>query len=445
MTNNMTAGSPLNLILQFSLPVLIGNLFQQFYAVVDSVIVGRFVGVNALAAVGSTGSLTFLVIGWITGMTSGFAILIAQYFGAGDQKQIRHYTAMSLYLCIGMAVLMTAAFLLLNVPILNAMNTPKNIMSDTRDYIAIIYAGLTATIAYNMLSGIMRALGDSKTPLYFLMLSSVINIVLDLILIVPFGMGVKGAGYATIASQGVSAILCFFYMKGHYSLLRFGREDAVFSWKSFRKLMEMGIPMGLQFSITAIGTIMVQVALNSLGAVYIAAFSAASKIQSFVCQPMISLGVTMATYVGQNSGAGRMDRVKDGVRLCFKLSVLVGVVCTILIFFFGDTLVRIFISEGSQEVIHIAREYFMICIWFYVPLSLIFLYRNTLQGLGDGLFPMLGGLFELGARCLAILLLAKPLGFAGICMADPFAWILALIPIVPVYYSRMKKISRSSV
>jgi putative MATE family efflux protein len=441
MPNDLTKGNPMKLILSFTIPILIGNIIQQLYYVIDSIIVGQFVGVNALAAVGATGSLTFLVIGWIMGMTGGFAILVAQKFGANDIQGLKHFVAMALYLCAGMAVIMTVGLLLSNQWVLTVMNTPKEIYHDTYRFIRIIYIGLTASIAYNIFSAILRALGDSKTPLYFLVLSSILNIVLDLIFVAKLDMGVGGAATATVISQIVASVLCFIYMIKKYPFLKMDRKDMVFSFRSALRLLSMGIPMGLQFSITAIGTMIVQVALNSLGPVYIAAFTACGRIQNIVTQPFPSLGASMATFVGQNTGAGRIDRVKEGVRADLILTIICSIFSMVVVLVFGDLLVKCFVSESTALVVEKSRQFFWIVAGFYPMLGLIFIYRNTLQGLGYGLVPMLGGIFELIARVAVIMVLAKPFGFVGICWANSVAWIAALIPLIPVYYYRMKKVT----
>lgn len=442
MANDMTKGNPLRLIFLFMIPVFIGNLFQTFYNVVDSIIVGRFLGVNALAAVGTTGTLTFLVIGWVNGMTSGFGVMLAQSFGAGDKKRLRHYSVMSVYLCIIMAVLMTVGLLIGNSSILRMINTPDNIFRDTAGYIGIIYAGLPVTIAYNMLAGTARALGDSKTPLIFLVFSSVLNILLDLLFVAVLPFGVAGAAYATVIAQGVSAVLCFIYVWRQYEYLHPGKEDMAFSLGSAGRLLMMGIPMALQFSITAIGTMIVQSALNLLGSTYIAAYAAAGKIQNIIVQIFPSLGITMATYVGQNAGAGLTDRIRKGVGQTVIVSLCCSVVCFAITYFLGDSLVLLFVEDPTGEVRSIARQMFRISMWFYPFLGCIFIYRNALQGLGNGLVPMLGGVFELVARGLVIFFLAKPLGFIGICLCDPVAWVSALIPLVPVYILMMKKLGK---
>ena len=440
MTNDMSRGNPARLIISFMLPVLAGNIFQQFYNVVDSVIVGQFLGVNALAAVGSTGSVVFLVWGLVTGLTSGFSVILAQQFGAGDKKGLCRYEGASVWLCGVIGILMTVILMLGLNPILRLMNTPDEIFGETRAYLGVLFAGILITFAYNMLAGMLRALGDSKTPLLFLVIASILNIVLDIVFILYCNTGVAGAAYATLIAQAVSALLCVRHIAKKYEILKISRQDIHCSVSSAKKLLNVGIPMGLQFSITAIGTMIVQAALNGLGPVYIAGFSAAGKIGNIATQPFPSLGVAMATYTGQNMGARRFDRVKKGVSAGFVICLVCSVITGAAVYLFGPYMMKIFASGDSGQMIEYGVEYLKISAWFYPPLSLIFLYRNTLQGLGDGLVPMLGGVFELAARFGAILVLAEPFGYTGICFSDPAAWVMALIPLVPVYYWRMKKI-----
>ena len=437
----MSRGNPARLIISFMLPVLAGNIFQQFYNVVDSVIVGQFLGVNALAAVGSTGSVVFLVWGLVTGLTSGFSVILAQQFGAGDKKGLCRYEGASVWLCGVIGILMTVILMLGLNPILRLMNTPDEIFGETRAYLGVLFAGILITFAYNMLAGMLRALGDSKTPLLFLVIASILNIVLDIVFILYCNTGVAGAAYATLIAQAVSALLCVRHIAKKYEILKISRQDIHCSVSSAKKLLNVGIPMGLQFSITAIGTMIVQAALNGLGPVYIAGFSAAGKIGNIATQPFPSLGVAMATYTGQNMGAGRFDRVKKGVSAGFAICMVCSVITGAAVYLFGPYMMKIFASGDSGQMIEYGVEYLKISAWFYPPLSLIFLYRNTLQGLGDGLVPMLGGVFELAARFGAILVLAEPFGYTGICFSDPAAWVMALIPLVPVYYWRMKKIT----
>lgn len=438
MITSMTEGKPWKLILSFTLPVIAGNIFQQFYNIMDSMIVGRLLGVNALAAVGSTGGLMFLSNGIVMGLTSGFGILIAQHFGAGNQEELHRYTGQSFLLSILIGILMTAGLTLANYPILRLMNTPEEIIDQTGAYIGVIYGGLLASFLYNMLASLARALGDSRTPLYFLIVSSVLNIVLDITLIAVVGYGVEGAAIATVISQGVSAALCFLYVRKKYSFLRLTREDMKFSKNRAGKLMKLGIPMALQFSITAFGVLIVQSFLNLLGPVYIAAYSAAGKISNVVTQVFPALGIATATFVGQNKGAARMDRVKLGVRTVELMVFLFSIVCGALVLLFGDSAARLFVTENLEEVLPAARQYLHITIWFYPFLGTIFVYRNALQGLGFGLVPMLGGIFELVARGAAAWFLARPFGYTGVCFGDPCAWVSALIPLLPVYFYYMK-------
>ena len=374
------------------------------------------------------------MVGWILGITSGFSILIAQAFGAGDKKRLKHFMAMSVYVCIFFAVVMTIGLILVNEWILRAINIPVNIFDMTSGYIRIIYAGLPITILYNMLAATARALGDSKTPLYFLIISSLLNIALDILFVAALPFGVPGAALATVISQGVSAVLCLIYVGKKYEIIRFGREDSKFSVQSIWELLKMGVPMGLQFSITALSGMIVQSSLNMLGETYIASYTAANKIQNVILQAYPSLGTAMATYVGQNYGAGKYDRIKKGVSTSVLIAGMYSIITMTAAYFFLAPMVQIFAEDPTGQLQEIAGQMLHICLWFYFPLGLIFIYRNTLQGLGNGLVPMLGGIFELIARAAAVRILFEPFQFAGICMTDPAAWISALIPLIPYYY-----------
>ena len=437
--HDMTSGNPVSLIIKFMIPMCLGNLFQQFYNIADSIVAGKFIGVNALAAIGSTGSLMFFVTGWLNGLSSGFAIIVAQMFGAKKYDRMRHYVAMSVYLMVLFSLAMTVGFGIANKPILRLMNSPDEVFGDVSAYMRIIYAGLLVTGAYNTLAAFLRALGDSKSPLYFLIISAVINIILDIVFIVYLGMGVEGCGYATVIAQGISAVCCLIYIIKRFPLLHLQKPDFEIAWTSFGKLMKLGVPMGLQFSITAIGTIIVQGAINIYGPVYMAGFSAAGKIQNLFCTVFTSFGATVATYVGQNRGAGKIDRVKQGVR-CTQIMILAwSVMGMILLFFFGRYLTYLFVDPSEEAVVQASVTYFRTVFWAYPFLGSIFLYRNTLQGMGYGLVPMLGGVFELVARAGIVVVVAGHASYAGVCLADPAAWLAALIPIVPYYFYVMKK------
>ena len=435
----MTVGKPSKLIIQFMIPMFLGNVFQQFYNVADSIVAGQFLGVQALAAIGSTGSLMFFVTGWMNGMSSGFAILVSQWFGAKKYDRMRHYVAMSVYLSIILSVLMTVGFLAANVPILRMMNYSPDIMPDVTAYMGIIYAGLIVTAAYNALAAFLRALGDSRSPLYFLIISAAINVVLDIVFIVYGGMGVDGCAYATVIAQAISALLCFIYIVKRYPILHLKREDFRISFCSWGRLLALGIPMALQFSITAIGTIIVQGAVNVYGEIYMAGFSAAGKLQNIIATVFSAFGATIATYVGQNRGAGKMDRVRQGVRTTQMMIIVYSVFAMAVVLLFGRYMMWIFVSPSETEVIDVAVLYFRTVFWCYPFLGSIFLYRNTLQGLGYGLVPMLGGVFELVARAGIVLLVAGRTSFVGVCLSDPAAWLSALIPLVPYYIYTMRK------
>lgn len=444
MTNDMTTGNPVKLILLFSIPLLIGNIFQQFYSMVDTIIVGRFIGVEALAAVGTTSSMVFLVNGFVMGLTSGFAVLISQKYGAKDEVGVKEAVASSIILSIIATILVTFISVLSAKPLLTLMNTPSNILKDASTYIIILYAGNIAIIFYNMMAAILRALGDSKTPLYFLIVSSVLNIILDLVLIINFKMGVAGAAYATVISQGVSAILCVIYTYKRYKILRLKKDDFKVKKKYYRKHLKVGIPMALQFSITSIGIMTVQSAINIFGSTVIASYAASSKVLQLVMQPATTLGVTMATYCGQNIGAKRYDRIKEGVKKCVQISIITSVISAIILIFLGKYFVMMFVSNPDAEILSYAQQVLNISAIFFIPLGLIFVYRNALQGIGDSFIPMMAGVYELVARAIVAFTLPKVLEFMGICLADPVAWFAAVIPLAYTYYKREKSFKHES-
>lgn len=444
-TNDMTVGNPVKLIIQFMIPMFLGNVFQQFYNIADSIVAGQFVGVNGLAAIGSVGSLMFFVNGWMMGLSSGFAIIVAQTFGAKKYDRMRHYVAMSVYLMVFFAILMTAGFLIANEPILRMMNSPEELIADTKAYMAVIYAGLIVTAAYNALAAFLRALGDSRSPLYFLIISAVVNVALDIVFIVGLGTGVVGCGYATVIAQAVSALCCFVYVVKKYPILHLHKEDFRISMDSFRKLLALGIPMGLQFSITALGVIIVQGAVNVFGAARMAGFSAAGKIQNIIVTVFTAFGATLATYVGQNRGAGKMERVRSGVRYTQIMVLIWSAVIMALMYFFGAQFTGLFVDPSETEVIQASVTYFRSVIWAYPFLGSIFIYRNTLQGMGYGLVPMLGGVFELAARAIVVALIAGKASFVGVCLTDPAAWLSALIPLVPYYFYVMRKYKQKKI
>ena len=440
MTNDMTKGNPLKIFIFFSIPLLIGNVFQQLYSMVDTIIVGRFVGVDALAAVGSTGSMFFLVNGMILGLTSGFGVLVSQKFGAKDEVGIKKAVASNIMLTLISTLLMTIIALLVKNPLLRIMNTPENIFDNANAYITIIFAGLITQAFYNMSAGILRALGDSKTPLYFLIISSILNVILDLVFIINFKMGVSGAAYATNIAQGFSALLCLIYSYKKFQVLRLKKEDFKVESNYYTKHLKVGIPMGLQFSVTAIGVIIVQSAINVFGSIVIASYTASSKVLQLVMQPSISFGVTIATYAGQNLGARRFDRIKNGMKIMNKVSIVTSLIAGAVLVLLGKYFVTLFIEKPTPEIFDYAQQVFNYSAVFFIPLGFIFVYRNVLQGMGESFVPMMAGVYELVARAIVAFTLPKFIGFTGICLSDPIAWIAAVIPLMITYYKKMKKI-----
>ena len=434
MTKDMTTGNPLKLILFFSIPVLLGNLFQQFYNMVAAVLVGQFLGADALAAVGSVNCLMFLVTGFANGIAQGFGVAVSHTFGAKDIKGLKHCVALSLMLTVIVSVILTVPTVYASKDLLLMLNTPDNILQMADDYLKVIFAGIILTMSYNVAAGILRGIGDSKTPLIFLIFSSVLNIFLDIFLIVVGKMGTAGAAYATVISQGVSALLCFIYMFKKYEILRTGREDYYFDFKTVKSMLSIGIPMALNYSITAIGVSIIQSAVNIFGSVVVAAFTAASKVSGIVLQIGISLGVTMSTYCGQNLGAKKYDRIFIGMRYGAILSLFIAAISAFICTVIGPYIVKCFISDPSEEVMYYAMHYLKIISWFFVPLSWIFAYRNALQGLDKGFVPMLSGFIELFSRFFIIEFLTDRLGYTAACLADPLTWVVTALPLMVTYY-----------
>ncbi len=439
-TRDMTTGSPMKLILGFSIPLLFGFLFQQFYNVVDLIIVGRFLGVDALAGVGATGSVNFLVIGFCMGVCNGFAIPVAHKFGAKDYSGMRQFVANSVWLSAFLAVVMTTVVSLLCKNILTWMDTPEDIFEKSYIYILIIFLGIPATFLYNMLSGIIRSMGDSKTPLFFLILSSCLNIGLDLLLIAVFHVGIAGAAIATVVSQLVSGLLCLVYMIKKFEILHITKEEWKINPAHMKTLCSMGIPMGLQYSITAIGSVILQTAVNGLGSVAVASVTAANKVSMFFACPFDALGSTMATYGGQNVGAKKLDRLGKGLRSSCILGMIYSVGAFIFLYFFGTQLVSLFVDGGEAEIMANARMMLLFNSATYIPLALVNIIRFLIQGMGFSAFAILAGVFEMIARTLAGLLLVPAFGFVGVCLASPLAWVLADVFLIPAYIHVRKKL-----
>lgn len=441
MTKDLTTGSPLKLIITFTFPAFLGMLFQQFYNVVDTIIVGKLLGIGPLAGVGATGSLNFMVLGFCMGICNGFAIPVAQKFGAGDQVELRKFVANSLWLVAIIALVLTVPVCVYCRPILRVMNTPEDVFEYAYQYIFIIFLGIPAALLYNILAAILRSLGDSKTPVLFLALSSVLNIGLDIISIKLWGMGVDGTALATVISQGVSGVICFFYMKKRFTVLQMSREERRPDGAKMKRLCYMGIPMGLQYSITAIGSLVIQATMNGFGSVAVAGATAANRINGFLTCPIEALGASMAPYVGQNLGAGKLDRVSRGVMDASLCGFVSSGVLYVIIWLYGAQLTGIFLDAPDPAVTAYAVEFLRIVGAGYCLLTLVNVVRFSIQGLGFSVLAILSGVMEMIARCFAGLVIAPHIGFAAVAMGHPLAWLFADIFLIPAFLLCRKKVA----
>lgn len=436
-TKDLTQGSPLRLIISFMLPMLFGMLFQQFYSMADTVIVGNFIGVDALAGVGSTGSINFLVLGLCNGICAGFAIPVAQKFGQRDFDGLRKFVGNMIWLAVFIAGIVTLVTTLLCHRILVWMGTPDEVFDYAYDYIFLIFLGIPATMLYNLLSGILRSVGDSRTPLMFLILSSMLNVALDFLFILTFRMGVAGAGWATLLAQLLSGLLCLGYMAKNYPILHLQRKDFHLERWYAQELLIMGLPMGMQYSITAIGTILIQAAINGLGPAAMAAVTAGSKVSAFLLCPFDALGSTVAVFAGQNLGAGKPDRVYRGVKDVALVGYVYIVVIFLVSFLWGGELSMLFLNGESgvdvSRIITMSRQFLIVNAAFYIPLMYVYLLRFTIQGLGYSKLAVFAGVFEMVARGAVALLLVPVFGFWAVCFSNPAAWILADVFLLPAY------------
>lgn len=444
MVGDLTVGKPLKLILRFAIPLLIGNIFQQFYSMADTLIVGRTVGVQALAAVGATGSVTYLIMGIIQGLTSGFSVLTAQRFGAKDIDGVRRSVGISISLCIIGAVIITPVSILVSKPILQLMQTPAEIIEDAASYTVIVFAGTVALMFYNMFSSVIRAFGDSKTPLFFLILASIINIGLDFLFILVFQMGVNGAALATVIAQGVSAVACYFYMRFKYKEYMPKKSDYKLALRIIVQHIKVGLPMAFQYIVIAVGLMAVQAAVNQLGTVYVAAFTAASKVDQLGTQTLVSIGTAMATFAAQNYGAGKFKRIQQGVLWGLVVNLSFAILGMLIMIFLGAPISKLFIEDPDPnlvgKVLQYAQVYLTTVSVFYVLLGLLFVYRSSIQGIGNWIIPFLACVIELAMRIIAAFVLTAAIGFVGACLAAPIAWAGADCILIPAYYVIVHKL-----
>ncbi|MCH5263471.1 MAG: MATE family efflux transporter [Lachnospiraceae bacterium] len=439
MEKDMTKGSPMRLILGFAVPLLFGLIFQQFYSMVDTIIVGKYLGVDALAAVGATGSVNFLIIGFCMGVCSGFAIPVAQEFGARHEENMRRYVANCVWLSVIFALVMTVLVAILCRPILQVMRTPANIIDSSYNYIFIIFLGIPITYLYNMTAAILRSLGDSKTPVIFLVMAAVLNIFLDLLCIIVFQMGVAGAAVATVVSQAVAGICCLIFMHKKFSILHLTRDEWKWNHQFVGKLCGMGIPMGLQYSITAVGSVVLQSAVNGIGSGAVAAVTAGGKLNLMLVCPFDAMGSTMATYGGQNVGAGELERVDQGLKSCVILGIIYALIAAAVIYIAGRYLLLLFLDAGETAILDNAYTFIRTNAAFFIFLALVNIVRFLIQGMGYSKLAVFAGAFEMLARGLMGFALVPMFGFRAVCFANPLAWVFADIFLIPAYIHVRKK------
>ena len=433
MATSLTTGRPWRVILAFSVPLLIGNVVQQLYQVVDAIVVGRQLGVNSLAAVGATGSLLFLLLGFAWGMTSGFAIPTAQAFGGRDHAAVRRSVAAGTLLTGVTSVIITVAAPFLAEPVLLLMQTPSELMAEATVFTQISFIGGSTMMFFNYLSAIIRAIGDSRTPLVFLTISCAINVGLVIVMVGPLGWGVAGAALATVIAQLISVLLCLGYVRRRVPVLHIGLADLNVSRADVTEHLRLGLPMGFQASIIAIGTLVVQVALNMLGAEAVAAYTTATRVDSLATALLASLGLAVSMYVAQNFGGRRPDRIRAGVVQATWMAVGHSLLLGVVLIAFGTHLVRLFVGEGSDEVVELAHLMLIINGSTYALLGVLFVVRGALQGLGQALIPTITGIVELGMRVAAAVALGAVFGFGGVVLSNPLAWVGAVVILIPAY------------
>ncbi len=442
MTKDLTQGSPTRLILQFSLPLMLGFLLQQFYNFVDTAIVGKTLGLDALAAVGSTSSLNFLILGFCMGVCSGFAIPVAQAFGARDIPRMRRFVINGALLSAAFALAVTVLTVSLCPAMLRVTRTPDNIVGEAYAYIVVIFAFIPVTIFYNFLSSVIRALGDSRTPVVFLIVAALLNIVLDFGFILGLKMGVAGAALATGLSQLAAGLGCLFMGFRRIDALTFQKKDWRWEGEYLKRLFVQGVPMGLQFSITAIGSVVLSACVNTLGSDAVAAVTAGNKLSMFFCCVFDALSSTMATYAGQNVGAGQVGRIRQGIKSC---ALVGGAYCLLalgVVHLTGRGLIGLFVDGGQTQVVEDAYQFLLVSALFYLPLLFVNILRLMIQGVGYTGLAVLAGVFEMAARTLIGLLAVPALGFAAACFASPLAWMLADAFLFPASGYVLRKLDR---
>lgn len=440
LVRDMTEGSPTRRIVEFFFPLLFGLLFQQVYNMVDTIVVGKFLGVTALAGVGSTGSLSFLVLGFCIGVCNGFAIPVAQKFGERDYPGLKRFVVNAIMLAVAFSLVMTAVVCSLCSPLLGWMNTPADIVDDAFAYIFVIFLGIPVVFIYNVLFSIIRSLGDSRTPVIYLVICSLLNVALDLLFILAFGMGVEGAAWATVISQAVSSLLCVNYIR-HCDLLILTRRDWKVDKTCIKRLVGMGVPTGLQYSITAIGSIVLQASVNLLGSSYVASVAAGSKVSQLFCCPFDALGSTMATYGGQNVGAGKLERIGKGLKSCSAIGIVYSLAAFGALSLYGGNLSQMFMDARETQVIANAALFLTVNSAAYIPLAFVNIVRFLIQGLGFTRQAVFAGVLEMVARVIVGVMMVPAFGYIAVCAASPAAWVAADLFLFPAYGWAMRQLA----
>ena len=427
---DLTKGNPVILILQFSIPICLGNIFQLFYSLADTRIVGKYLGESALAAVGSTNSLNSMIIGFLLGMTNGFAIIVARYFGAKKFEQMRKAIGVTFTIGVSIAAVFTVITVAFLSNILELLNTPHAIMNQASDYFTIILLGMTASMLYNICSGILRAVGDAVTPLFFLIGSTVCNVVLDLLCIKDFHMGVKGAAYATVISQILAFALCMIYMWVKYPVLRIGRKDMMAEKTLVKEMVATGFSMGFMLSLINIGSVALQTCINRFGKDIIVAHTAARRITDVFMMPFTVFGATMATYCGQNLGAGKYDRIRKGLKIAIGITWIWCLMIVIISYTIVPVFVKMVTGTDNAEIINTATLYLKVNTILYFVCTIICIMRNALQGIGDTKTPVISSSIELITKVAVAITLAPYMGYWAIIIAEPVSWVLIVVPIL---------------
>ena len=439
MAKDMTEGSPARLILFFTLPLIAGNIMQQLYAFIDTLLVGRFLGIEALAAVGSTGSLMFLLLGFVIGLTSGFSICTGQRYGARDADGVRRSAAACAVLALSTALVLSVVGFFFCRPLLEVMNTPRELLDNATAFFSIICGGTIFATGALMAANILRALGDSKMPTLIIGIGIAVNIVLEVLFLLVFGWGIPGAAFATVVSWAFATGIFLVYIARRVPELHVRRDDWRLSWSFLREHLEIGLPMGFQASIIAFGAVILQVALNGLGPVSVAAYAAAQKVDTIA---MMSFGAAMAAYTAQNYGAGKFSRIRDGVRKCSWMSVGFSLVGGALIIAAGPSVMELFVGAEEQEAIRLGQLYLTVNGLTYWILAFLFIFRYTLQGLGQSIVPTIAGVMELIMRATAGIFLVDILGFLGASLGNPMAWLGSCVPLAAAYVMTVRRLPK---